>query len=184
LGYLPKQGWRVDLASEPEWEKAAKGGLKILQTAVVVSITDDIIKKSQVTFQFKKNDFPQRHYPWEGDINYDMTIGTVSALGCYPLGKSPYGCEEMAGNVFEWTRSAYEETYPEDSSEWLQRNSRENTEARVLRGGAFHDLQYNVRCAARFGYGPDLYNNDIGLRLVLSPLPLDDESLSFETLEK
>jgi len=40
---------------------------------------------------------------------------------------------------------------------------------RVLRGGAFNDLDNALRCAYRSGYDPDDRNNYIGFRVVLSP---------------
>ena len=57
-----------------------------------------------------------------------------------PRGASPYGVEELSGNVLEWTRSLWGEyPYP---SERIARNKREDLQApaeesRVLRGGAF-----------------------------------------------
>jgi len=98
-------------------------------------------------------------------------INQVSTLGCYPLGKSPYGCEEMAGNVWEWTRSAYQENYPANHSEWQDRNARKQKDAvrRVLRGGAFNLNVNFVRCAACHYYSPDARYLNFGFRVVLCP---------------
>ena len=59
-----------------------------------------------------------RPYPW-GDAEPDRTLcnfgnnekGTTPVGKYSPKGDSPYGCADMAGNMWEWTRSKYK-TYP------------------------------------------------------------------------
>ncbi len=111
-------------------------------------------------------------YPWgnESDpnrANYDDTgIGLTSAVGCFPGGASPYGVEDLSGNVWEWTRSLYE-NYPYDPGD-----GRENLEeegSRVLRGGAFGFAADYVRCASRVTWGPGYRVLNRGFRVVVSP---------------
>jgi formylglycine-generating enzyme required for sulfatase activity len=97
-----------------------------------------------------------RKYPW-GD-EFDKTkcntgesgIGATTPVTAYPEGASPHQCQEMSGNVWEWTSSYYDES--------------ESTY--VLRGGSrINDAVY-ARCAYRsYGY-PFFRSNSIGFRCV------------------
>ena len=105
--------------------------------------------------------------------NYDETgINTTSAVGCFPGGASPYGVEEMAGNVWEWTRSLWGNyPYPTDKQ---GRARRENLKApetapRVRRGGAFWLSHRDVRCACRLRDLPDIRLRPVGFRVVVLP---------------
>ena len=155
----------ITLPSEAEWEKAARGGLMVRVAGAT----------GQSPLQSNPN--PARVYPWGNEpdpnrVNYqDTGIGTTSAVGCFPGGASPYGVEELSGNVWEWTRSLYRE-YPYDPED-----GREDLEAppdvlRVLRGGSFFNVAWLVRCAVRNWSNPYSRRRYYGFRVVASPVRL------------
>jgi formylglycine-generating enzyme required for sulfatase activity len=181
-GHTPlPEGWIVRLPSEAEWEKAARGGLEIPKEQIIVPLTAVGASRPD-GMPLQKNPEPKRRYPW-GDkpnpnlANYaDTGIGATSAVGCFAGGASPYGCEEMSGNVWEWTRSLWGKNWdhPEFKYPYQPQDDRENLDAgkdvlRVLRGGAFSNYHWFVRCALRNRSDPDYGDNSIGFRVVLSP---------------
>ena len=92
-------GLGISLPSEPEWEKAVKGGFRIPVSPYI----DRGVRNAKPDLCANPN--PERRYPWGDKLepncaNYgDTRIRKTSAVGCFHGGKSPYGCEEMSGNV-------------------------------------------------------------------------------------
>lgn len=164
--------WQITLPNEAEWEKAAKGGLEVPVTPLIQPILD--IKIWQPEIKLKANRNPFRKFPWGNRsnpkwANYKRTkLRQTTVVGSFPKGVSPYGCEDMSGNVREWTRSQFKQ-YPYDPMD-----GRENLEAKgntewVLRGGSFIDFSRSTRCAVRFASLSGNRNSTLGFRLAIVP---------------
>lgn len=159
-GWLEK-GWEVRLPSETEWEKAARGGLVVPSSPLITGI-----KGRPQSAKLRENRSPSRRYPWGEQVrsdraNYEATgIFQQSPVGCFPAGASPYGCEEMGGNVYEWLLDSAGELYFEDQ---------ELPDLFALRGGSFLGASEDLRCdVSHWSPGPD---DDYGFRVVLVPHP-------------
>jgi len=176
------ENMKIDLPSEAEWEKAARGGEEIFQPPRIISL-DKIMTEHYTIEPRMKNEKPQRRYPWSDDAdpnraNYAETkIGATNAVGCFPDGASPCGCEEMSGNVWEWTRSLWGKDYakPDFKYPYELKDDRENLEAprdilRVIRGGSFGTNASSVRCAFRDWHRPNFRDRYYGFRLSARPL--------------
>lgn len=132
------------LPTEAEWEYAARGGA--LSEGYQFAGSD---KLKQVGW-YTENSSGETH---EVGQKYPNELGLC----------------DMSGNVWEWVEDDWHGSYkdaPKDGSAWIKPGSRGSN--RVLRGGGWFNYAQNCRAASRTFYGPDIRNNIVGFRLVLS----------------
>ncbi len=116
------------LPTEAEWEKAA-------------------------TFDPKTG--ARQDFPWGDDaVNesranlFENGLWAPAPIGSFPTGEHGYGCQQMIGDVWEWTTSDYV-PYRGFKSEFDEYNDKWFVNQKVLRGGSFATPQAHIRSTYR-----------------------------------
>jgi formylglycine-generating enzyme required for sulfatase activity len=148
------QGWEVQLPSEAEWERMARGteGRQYPWAGPLVQPAD-----RQSNFNESK-------------------IGGPSAVGMFPKGGTPEGVMDAGGNVWEWTRSLWgsdlrtpQHKYPYDPKDGREDQDAGDGQSRVLRGGSWCWSSDGLRCAFRRRLPPGYRSGEVGFRVVALP---------------
>jgi gliding motility-associated lipoprotein GldK len=154
---------RFRLPSEAEWEYAARGGLELSPYPWGGPYIRNNLGCPLANFKPMRGDYV------EDNGGYTVPIGSYSA--------NDYGLYNMAGNVAEWTNTAFDESifeFTHDmSSEYVYRSTADDPPSmkrKVIRGGSWKDIGYFIQTGTRSYEYQDTAKSYIGFRCVMSYL--------------
>jgi formylglycine-generating enzyme required for sulfatase activity len=147
-----KTGKPYRLASEAEWEYAARAG-----TATTVFLwRHDHHGAGKLRW----------HHPLWWRSEGDNRQKTMPA-GSFPA--NAFGVHDMHGNVWEWIEDCWSDEYtaanPSDGKPYVKANCG----GHVMRGGSWEDYPGDIRAAARVGSGNDEQSWADGFRVARAP---------------
>jgi len=116
------------LPTEAEWEKACCWDEQ-KQTKTIFPWGDEQPKEDQANL-------------------LESHLWAQTAIGSYPKGSSPSGCQQMIGDVWEWTSSEFT-GYPGFKTGFDEYNDKWFTNQKVLRGGSFGTPKMSIRGSYR-----------------------------------
>ncbi|NJK33173.1 MAG: formylglycine-generating enzyme family protein [Deltaproteobacteria bacterium] len=113
-------------------------------------------------------------YPWGDDwdganaVESGNSGNQTAEVGSIRSGVSWVGAMDLSGNVWEWTKSVYE-NYPYGPDDGREADQGGSTDVRyVMRGGSFHNSTLNLRAANRSWGNPYFEYYGLGWRCARS----------------
>lgn len=131
----------VRLPNEAEWEMAGKGNM-------------------------------QKKYPWGNELedetfcNFGGNHKGPTKVDYFSKGENNLGCWDMAGNIWEWTISVYNENILNIPTTKFGKDIVTGV-SYVCKGGSWDFPQKYVACSSRYGYLPNTAQKNLGFRILI-----------------